>query len=63
MDPRDLGRPDHNERCRGASMTDTVLMTGASRAIGAACHQLCCAHALRELAAVAETTGVDAGWC
>jgi transposase len=26
-------------------------------------HQLCCAHALRELAAVAETAGPDAGWC
>lgn len=26
-------------------------------------HQLCCAHALRELTAVAETAGPDAGWC
>jgi transposase len=28
-----------------------------------AAHQLCCAHALRELAAVAESTGFDADWC
>lgn len=26
-------------------------------------HQLCCAHALRELAAVADTAPADAGWC
>ncbi len=26
-------------------------------------HQLCCAHALRELAAVADTAPVDADWC
>ena len=26
-------------------------------------HQLCCAHALRELAAVADTTDPDAQWC
>jgi transposase len=26
-------------------------------------HQLCCAHALRELAAVADTAGSDADWC
>lgn len=26
-------------------------------------HQLCCAHALRELAAVADTVEPDAGWC
>jgi transposase len=26
-------------------------------------HQLCCAHALRELAAVAETVGPDVDWC
>jgi transposase len=26
-------------------------------------HQLCCAHALRELAAVADTAGPDADWC
>ena len=26
-------------------------------------HQLCCAHALRELAGVAETTPVEADWC
>jgi transposase len=26
-------------------------------------HQLCCAHALRELAGVAETAGSDADWC
>ena len=28
-----------------------------------AAHQLCCAHALRELAAVAEGAGPDADWC
>ena len=26
-------------------------------------HQLCCAHALRELAAVADTAAADADWC
>ena len=26
-------------------------------------HQLCCAHALRELAAVADTSPPDADWC
>jgi transposase len=26
-------------------------------------HQLCCAHALRELAAVADTAGSDVDWC
>lgn len=26
-------------------------------------HQLCCAHALRELAGVADATPADAGWC
>ena len=26
-------------------------------------HQLCCAHALRELQAVADAAGPDAGWC
>ena len=26
-------------------------------------HQLCCAHALRELAAVADSAGPDADWC
>jgi transposase len=26
-------------------------------------HQLCCAHALRELAAVADTAGFDVDWC
>ena len=29
----------------------------------AADHQLCCAHALRELQGVADTTPADAGWC
>jgi transposase len=28
-----------------------------------AAHQLCCAHALRELAAVADTSPADADWC
>src|SRR4051812_15999703 len=28
-----------------------------------AAHQLCCAHALRELAAVADSAGPDADWC
>jgi len=28
-----------------------------------AAHQLCCAHALRELQAVADTAGPDADWC
>ena len=28
-----------------------------------AAHQLCCAHALRELAAVAESTAPDTDWC
>jgi transposase len=28
-----------------------------------AAHQLCCAHALRELAAVADSAGSDADWC
>jgi hypothetical protein len=26
-------------------------------------HQLCCAHALRELAAVADSAGPDVDWC
>jgi transposase len=47
-------------RCRGVAVHDAWAPYDSYVDVE---HQLCCAHALRELAAVADTTEPDTDWC